>query len=117
MNNNKREEKKRFAEAFEQPHFLISAQNIKIKHTKVEGFITYTKDLAALQFALAKQSSEEELQGFIDFFTEALNRHRKIERSENVRTTIKTHIFQLSLKTMFFLHIPFNYRCICCPSI
>jgi hypothetical protein len=73
--------KKSLMNAIDQPHLLVSAMNLTLKSGKaVEGFITQEYDLEKLQYALANNCDEKFLQKLIDFFTEALKRHLKIQK-------------------------------------
>ena len=62
------------------PHLLLFAPKRSLLSGKITAYCLETAihDLEKLQYALAKLSSEDELQELIDFFTEALKRRRKI---------------------------------------
>lgn len=59
-------------------HYIIKHYGLK-SGKAAEGLIMSQYDLGKLQFALASNSDKDELQELINFFAEALERHRKIE--------------------------------------
>jgi hypothetical protein len=77
-NDERMQQEKRLKNAAGRPHLLIFAEKTSLKSGGTEeGLIMIQYDLGKLQFALASNSDEDELQGLINFFTEALERHRK----------------------------------------
>ena len=83
-NDERIRDEKLFIGAIDKPHILIFAEKFKLKSTEktIEGLISNSSELAKLQYALAKYSDEKELQESVDFFTGALERHRKIDKGE-----------------------------------
>lgn len=83
-NNDRMQRKKDFGRAIERPHLLVFAEKIKLKSGKtVYGVTTTLNEPNKLQYSLAEYGDEESLQELINFFNEALERHRKIDRGEN----------------------------------
>lgn len=72
-----------FMRAIDKPHLLIVAEKIEIKPGKtIDGLFMNLNEPNKLQYSLAEFGDEQGLQEYIDFFTKALERHRKIDRDE-----------------------------------
>jgi len=68
------------------PHLIIAAVEPPLKtKARAKGIIEWTNNLRKLQYWLAKYGDEEMLQGYIDFFTGALNRLEVIDEGEKAK--------------------------------
>ena len=76
--------KKRLMAAIDKPHLLIYEESYQLhsSNQNAETVVRCDYNLPQLHYALAKHSNEEELQAYIDYFTEALVRHRKIHAAK-----------------------------------
>ena len=71
------------AEAGNKPHIFIFDDSRHLNMgAHLTGIIKEIKEPEKLQLLIAKHWDEDEIQSFIDFFTEALERHRKIGSGE-----------------------------------
>ena len=75
---------KRLMAAIDKPHLLIYEESFELHSSsqEAETVVRCDYNLPQLHYALAKHSNEEELQAYIDYFTEALVRYRKINAAK-----------------------------------
>ncbi len=76
--------KYRLMAAIDKPHLLIYEESFQLHSSSqdAETVVRCDYKLPQLHYALAKHCNEEELEAYIDYFTEALVRYRKINAAK-----------------------------------